>query len=448
MRLTDRSMVALTQLTDFVSAASSLEDVLDFIYEEFQSLIPYQRIGYAELDSSGEHLVARWARSDRPIRLNAGFSAPLSGSSLEHLLRSRTPRVLNDLRAHLKEHPRSVATQRIVDEGFRSSLTCPLVVEEQAVGVLFFTSDVPNRYSFEHTAMFEQIAGELALQILLTQERARSRKTLSATVVLLANILESTNPAACGQSTRARKIVQQLRSVLDVQNAWEVEMAALLCRLGCTSLPDELVDRKLRGDSLTTSEQAMLASSAEAAYQLLAKIPRFEGVAEIVRWQANPYDQSLGATDPRRHSASLLKAALDFDRCCQQGMKSVEALGEMRRDEAHYAPGILPAFQSLVAASDDDTDNGIVRQEVRLNELAVGMQLTEHVVTQTGKRLIGAGRVITDALISRLQKYAKTESVCEPIAVENPPQSTGLRSGDCFLDDGHASRGATVDAAG
>ena len=47
----------------------------------------------------------------------------------------------------------------------RSSLTCPLVVKNQPVGFLFFSSMQANTYSESHQELFLQIADQLAMTL-------------------------------------------------------------------------------------------------------------------------------------------------------------------------------------------------------------------------------------------------------------------------------------------
>lgn len=156
----------LARLTERVGAGLLLDDVLAHVYDSFGSLIPYDRIGFALLDEDGQSLRAYWARARyEHIRLGKGFAARLAGSSLEQVLQSGRPRVLNDLDAYLAAHPRSVATQRLIEEGIRSSLTCPLVVMGKPVGVMFFSSRARDTYRDAHVELFQQIAGQLAMLV-------------------------------------------------------------------------------------------------------------------------------------------------------------------------------------------------------------------------------------------------------------------------------------------
>ncbi len=152
----------LAQTHQNVTAPVILDELMDSVFDSFRPNIPYDRIGLALLDEDGS-VRTRWVRSDLPeIRLEAGYSEPLLGSSLQGILESGEPRMLNDLAAHLKLNPRSLSTRLLVDEGMRASLTCPLVMKEKPVGLIFFSGAATKTYTQEHCDSVQQSSGRLA----------------------------------------------------------------------------------------------------------------------------------------------------------------------------------------------------------------------------------------------------------------------------------------------
>jgi signal transduction histidine kinase len=116
------------------------------------------------MEDGGRILRARWAKTDRTdLKLCIGYSAPMQNSSLLQILATREPRIINDLQEYLAQKPASESTRLIVEEGYRSSLTCPLVANGVAVGFMFFSSIQPNQYAHEHVEIFKQIADQLSV---------------------------------------------------------------------------------------------------------------------------------------------------------------------------------------------------------------------------------------------------------------------------------------------
>ncbi|GAB4572735.1 MAG: hypothetical protein Kow0077_13000 [Anaerolineae bacterium] len=159
-----RELQKLDQITRLINAGLLLDEILENVYRDFREIIPYDRIGCALLEDSGQILRARWARSDLPtIELQVGYEAPMAGSSLEQILQTGRPRIINDLEDYLSRKPSSESTQLIVAEGIRSSLTCPLIANGVPVGFIFFSSREPHTYDKVHIQSYMRIAEQLSV---------------------------------------------------------------------------------------------------------------------------------------------------------------------------------------------------------------------------------------------------------------------------------------------
>lgn len=146
-----------------------LDQVLDELYLSVRQIIPCNRLGLALTDVERKFAVSRWVRSDRHILLSSGYQAPLAGSSLAEISRTGKVRIINDLNAYSRDHPESYSTRLLVQEGMRSSLTCPLTARREPIGFLFFTSAIPHAYNDAQVSFYQQIASQIAMVI----EKAR-----------------------------------------------------------------------------------------------------------------------------------------------------------------------------------------------------------------------------------------------------------------------------------
>jgi len=154
----------LVLITDQINAGFTLDEVLNYVFDSFQSIIPYDRIGFSLIEGDGQVVKARWGRTKAlKMKIEAGYSAPLAGSSLQYIIETHQPRILNNLEDYLKEHPNSDSTRKIVDEGMRSSLTCPIVARGKPIGFMFFSSMRPNAYKDVHIDIFLRIANSLSI---------------------------------------------------------------------------------------------------------------------------------------------------------------------------------------------------------------------------------------------------------------------------------------------
>jgi diguanylate cyclase (GGDEF)-like protein len=154
----------LREVLQKANAGVFLPEILDHVYETLRTILPFDRMGLALLERQSTFLRSHWVRSEAStVRLGPGFNAPMHGSSLQQLMETGQPRILNDLVGYLGKHPNSGPTKLIVAEGLRSSLTCPLVAMGKPIGFLFFSSMTPGIYHAGHVESFLLIAEELSI---------------------------------------------------------------------------------------------------------------------------------------------------------------------------------------------------------------------------------------------------------------------------------------------
>jgi len=182
VELRTRELQSLDSLTEKINTAVRLEEVLQHVWDSFRMVVPYNRIGFAELDAETREVRAVWARSDASeIKIGTGYSAPIDSTSLGRILETGEPRILGDLEGYLDQHPGSEATRAVVAEGMRSSLTVPLEAMGREVGFLFFSSQVPHAYRDEHA----RLLGRISVQLSLAIEKSRLYDSLLETTRLL-----------------------------------------------------------------------------------------------------------------------------------------------------------------------------------------------------------------------------------------------------------------------
>lgn len=157
---TEEELSRLDHINRRIAAGETLRDILNFHFEAVQPLIPCDRLAVAFVEEGGDRMVLYHAvTAYDDVRLGEGFSDDITTSSLATVFRSGMPRIIDDLAAYAQEHPNSRSTRLLVEEGIRSSMTCPLQVDGRPVGVLFFSSRTPGAYG-ERQIMLHRIIVE------------------------------------------------------------------------------------------------------------------------------------------------------------------------------------------------------------------------------------------------------------------------------------------------
>lgn len=148
--------------------------ILDFLFDSLDVFIPYDRISIALVEGEGtqRQVCSKWMKSKiHSSNIGPGYCAPLAGSSLETILETGSPRIINDLVQYGLDHPGSESTKLILKDGIRSSLTCPLRANIKFIGIVFFSSNNAQTYNGEHVETYLEIADELSLILAHSQLR-------------------------------------------------------------------------------------------------------------------------------------------------------------------------------------------------------------------------------------------------------------------------------------
>ncbi|MEW6710910.1 MAG: GAF domain-containing sensor histidine kinase [Candidatus Riflebacteria bacterium] len=167
----------LLNITADLNRGATLDQVLNHFYQGFKSHVPYDRIGVSVISDDRITVRSIWAKSEyEPMLLGLGYQSPLEGSTLQKIIETGEPRIINDLNEYLKQHPDSHSSKLVVKEGVRASLTCPLIADNKPIGFLFFSKNQPRAYENAHVDVFLEIAEHLSLVVARTLDLERLRQ--------------------------------------------------------------------------------------------------------------------------------------------------------------------------------------------------------------------------------------------------------------------------------
>ena len=300
-------MRALTAVTEKINAGFLLDDVLEHVYEAFRPILPYDRIGFALLEENahGQPIVrARWAKSDfEEVKIYLGYALRLVDTSLETVMQSRRPRIINDLVKYVEDRPNSKSSRLMIEEGIRSSLTCPLVALDNPIGFMFFSSRHMDTYRDAHVDVFLEIAGQLSTiveksrvyQELLELNELKNKflgiaaHDLRNPITVISGYAQLLAKGAAGEVTdkqskmletmdlAANRMLALINDLLDIS---VIESGRLELNMRPESLPDFLEDCRMSNDLIARDKGISLVLSIEK--DLKSVVFDAERVAQIL----------------------------------------------------------------------------------------------------------------------------------------------------------------------
>ncbi|TWT89471.1 response regulator [Stieleria varia] len=238
---------------------------------------------------------------------------------------------------------------------------------------------------------------------LVTAEAELLNKTLAGSVRMLTEVLSLTMPDAFGLTQEARNLTREVAIRIGVGPLWQIEIAAMLMRVGCVSMPQETLTQYLSGRPLAASDQAFVDEMPKRGQSLIAAIPRLQGVADLI------LAQNGAPADPTPIAARILRAVGDYQRFRSIDSPRV-ALQKLNNAEI-YDPSVVEILASVISENQVDV-------EVAIDDLRDGMILSANVLDRSGRLLLASGIEVHQAMIHKLQMLQRSGmGVEEPIRV-------------------------------
>lgn len=257
---------------------------------------------------------------------------------------------------------------------------------------------------------------------LVTAEKELLNKTLKGSIKVLVDILSAVNPTAFSHANSISRLSKKLAERLKINKVWEVELAAMLSQIGCVTIPEELLEKKFSGKTLTEEENKIYHSHPQVGSSFLKNIPRLEEVSDAITFQMKRFDEPVDECLKIENNkfnlrlAHIIKVASDFDTYSKLGKQSAEIIDLMTKDSGKYDPEILVALETEFAG----VDKKYTIRNLQLIELREGMIIAQDIIDINRIVLLRKGMEITEILMVRLVNISKVKKIVEPIKVFVP----------------------------
>jgi CheY-like chemotaxis protein len=250
---------------------------------------------------------------------------------------------------------------------------------------------------------------------LVFSERELLQKTLTGVVDVLAETLAVASPLAYRRTTRVRLLMSAVAGELGLINDWRLLVAAMLSQVGCIAVPSPVLQKVEEGRALDHDDRRMYRGHPEVAKSLLSRIPRLEEVAEWIGDQVTEAEGLRPGPLEQDRSRACFAAVEAFLAGYDAGVPADEmadALTSCQRFPPDVVRAVLDGSRVL-------TPRGVPRS-IQVVDLRPGMVLDQDVHTMTDTVLVRKGEHATEALVWRLNNFAASVGIKEPIEVLVP----------------------------
>ncbi len=218
---------ALFRLTDQINRASSIDESLRFVFEEFRALLPLEWVGLLSLDGMAEQFVLERRYAEGELAAAEGECFVARGSLLERALQQTMPLYIDDLQRVAEENPQAQFAARLCQGGYRSALFYPLGGEGQWSALLAFAATQREAYNREHL----ELLGNIAAQVSHSFEKTVVTENLVVSAITgLAKLAESRDPETGDHLLRMARYSTILAEELGREGAYAGEISSAQVR--------------------------------------------------------------------------------------------------------------------------------------------------------------------------------------------------------------------------
>ncbi len=275
----------------------------------------------------------------------------------------------------------------------------------------FLTKPCPMELLFQTTQQ------AVAQHRLIMAERVLLHKTLKGVVVILSQILQTTNPISFNHAQRMATLGKNVAARIKRESAWELEVCCLLSQIGCVSIPQNIIEKRMHSLELEKREFEIFMTHCNLGGKLLANIPRFENISKSIFNQytgfyKNEPEESPGIEE-LPFTGKMLQLLNDYFLLQSEG-KDNEAILKVLFENQHYYDAEL--LNGLAAELRGATE-GTVLAVYNIEDLHPGLFIAKDTYDNNGRLLLPKHTELNDISIAKLVSYLKVEKIAPEIEV-------------------------------
>lgn len=156
----------INEIISLLNKGKNAEEIFISLSVSLKRIIPFNRISLKEIDWTSGIVITKLIESDREKIINHGFKCNIDIYSMVQNSAFRNTLIINDLMDYNAPHDALYEVIELLkEEGMRSLLILPLVINNVIRGFLNLSSTESGFFKLEHAEFMESIVGQISLSI-------------------------------------------------------------------------------------------------------------------------------------------------------------------------------------------------------------------------------------------------------------------------------------------
>ena len=169
-----------------VAGAVDLGEIIDLLFDETRKIMSCDRIDVAFVEDDNRRMVLYYVKTDyEPLYLMKGFASDIIGGSIQRVFQYGYPSVIDDMEEHARQNPQSDSARLLVKEGIRSSMVCPLAVDDRPIAMLMCRSKKAGAYGAHEVRLHLGFAARLSQAVEKAYHIARLSSAMDSYMEML-----------------------------------------------------------------------------------------------------------------------------------------------------------------------------------------------------------------------------------------------------------------------
>ena len=161
-RLTAR-LHSLFGLTDRIYQATNLDEIIKFVYEEFNDLLPIEWVAMLRMDVSKQHMIVGHIYSKEEQILREGDTVAVSHPVIQTVFNENKVISFDDLDRELNNHSEEDNFFiKLIRMNMKSMIVFPLSISGEERALLVFATHLENAYRTSHQELLNNITSQVS----------------------------------------------------------------------------------------------------------------------------------------------------------------------------------------------------------------------------------------------------------------------------------------------